>query len=290
MAPSLSPTTQRAIEHLEFTETPATDFQGLTKLYRAWRLAVPFDNIRKMIALFTKADGALPGITANDFLTAWIEHGTGGTCWPTNNTLFTILSELGFDAIRITGSMWDNGIDNHASIIVRMDGQDWLTDASLSTLTPLPLIHGQTYISEEPLYKAEVDPEGDAFFIWTIHHPLPHLLPCRLLDRDVPETLFASNFERSREISPFNAKLYARRNFEDQIRTLSGNKLFVATASGQVVTELSEAQLMQELREKFGYSQTILNAWAESGALAATITPTEPPRPPLTRTPPSERN
>jgi len=42
---------------------------------------VPFDNVRKLIHVKSGKAGPLPGGTAEDFFTAWLRHGTGGTCW-----------------------------------------------------------------------------------------------------------------------------------------------------------------------------------------------------------------
>ncbi len=291
-------TIERAFEKLGFSQLPSTDLKGLEEFYRAWCLNASFDNIRKMIAMQKEAAGELPGTTAEDFLQAWLEHGVGGTCWPITNALYTLLKAAGFDAIRATGSMWDLGIDNHGTIIVRIDGKDWLTDAGLFTMRPVPLVPGEVFISKEPIFHAEIDPDGDGFFLWSVHPPLPHLLPCRLLDRDVSHEVFAANYERSRgNMSPFNAKLYARRAFPDHLRVLSGNRLFEVRAESREpkagslnMTELSGDQLLDEMRGPFGYSAQIVHEWVRSGAFEATMTPSEPPpKPPLTRTPPSER-
>jgi len=300
-------TLDRAFEKLGFSKLPENNAQGLKDFYRAWCLTASFDNIRKMIAMYGKSEGPLPGIDAEDFLNAWIEHGVGGTCWPITNALYTLLKAAGFDAIRATGSMWDMGIDNHGTVGVRIDGKDWLVDASMLTMQPLPLVRGEVFISSDPLYKAEVDPDGDGFFVWSVHPPLPHLLPCRLLERDVPYEQFAANYERARgDISPFNAKLYARRAFADHIRVLTGNRLFEVKASppseGEMSTQSTERaqamkmtkltgdQLLAEMRGPFGYSAAIVDEWERSGAFDATMTPTPPPpKPELTRTPPSQR-
>lgn len=290
VSPTLPSVAERAFERLAFSEMPSTDLDGLRRLYRAWGLSVPFDNVRKMIALQTDAPGPLPGGTAEDFLGAWLQHGAGGTCWPNNNAFYALLRAAGFDAYRMTGSMWDLGIDNHGTTLVRLDEQDWLVDGAQWTGEPLPLVQGQVHQATDPVYCAEIDPEGDDFYLWAPHPPLPHLLLCRLLERDVPESLYLSNYERSREMSPFNAKLYARRNFEDEMRVLAGNRLVTLTASGQTVTVLSEGELLAEMKGPFGYSEELVDRWAVSGALAATMAQTEPPpKPPLNRVPPSQR-
>ena len=86
-----------------------TNIQGLYALYGAWCRKVPFDNVRKLIALRTGDAGPLPGGDATDFLENFLEHGTGGTCWSSSNALFELATAFGFRARRISGSMRDLG-------------------------------------------------------------------------------------------------------------------------------------------------------------------------------------
>ena len=126
---------------LGFQSRPAANLEGLQAVYRAWCTHVPFDNVRKMIALRSGPDRSLPGSYAIPFLEGWLADGTGGTCWPTSNALFELLRSLGFAACRITGSMRDLGIVNHASVKVAVDDRDWLVDSSLLSNVPLPLTY-----------------------------------------------------------------------------------------------------------------------------------------------------
>ena len=76
LAPALI---ERVLEKLELPESPSLDRAGLADLYDAWCRHVPFDNVRKMIHLREELPGPLPGDDAEDFLEAWLRHGTGGT-------------------------------------------------------------------------------------------------------------------------------------------------------------------------------------------------------------------
>src|SRR5438477_9902750 len=98
---------ERVLERFGIRSAPAPDHVGLHTIYAAWCTHVPFDNVRKMIALRTDDTGPLPGGDAEDFLATWLAHGTGGTCWPSSNALFALVDALGFDARRVTGSMGD---------------------------------------------------------------------------------------------------------------------------------------------------------------------------------------
>jgi N-hydroxyarylamine O-acetyltransferase len=122
-------TAKQVLERLGLGEAPPPSLEGLNRLYRAWCRSVPFDNVRKRIALETNEPAPLPGAHAEDFLGAWLRHGTGGTCWPSSNGLFAVVRACGFDARRISASMWDQGEPNHGSVLVRIEGEDYVTDS-----------------------------------------------------------------------------------------------------------------------------------------------------------------
>src|SRR6476620_7105682 len=81
----------RVISRLELPNTLAIDLAGLTTVYAAWCRSVPFDNVRKMIAIRSGDNAAMPGLDAADFFENWLANGSGGTCWPSSNALFTLL-------------------------------------------------------------------------------------------------------------------------------------------------------------------------------------------------------
>jgi arylamine N-acetyltransferase len=289
-ATTLANPVAQAIDRLGLSAGIRPDLDGLRQVYRAWCLNVPFDNIAKVTALRTNAPGALPGTTADEFLQNWLDHNAGGTCWNTSNALYTVLTTLGFDTIRATGSMFDMGWDNHGTTIVRIDGEEWLVDSSMLTLEPLPLRPGQVHIQDDRVNRAEIDPEGDGFLLWATNPPLPGLILCRLLEKDVPESLYAANYERSREMSPFNGRLFARRAFEGRVLVLFGNQRHELTADGLASQDLSPEELVATLTDTFGYSRSLIDAWVASGGLELAFQPMEGPGlPPITRVCPSER-
>ena len=107
----------------------APDLAGLREVYAAWCSAVSFDTSLKMIYLAEQASGPLPGWTAESFFQAWIEHGTGGTCWAGNGALHDLLDALGFDVARAIATMLpsaDIRAPNHGSVIVSLDGERWI--------------------------------------------------------------------------------------------------------------------------------------------------------------------
>ena len=62
----------RVLERLGFAQMPLVDLVGLQSLYAACCTQVPFDNARKMIALRTAGNPALPGGEAEEFFAHWL--------------------------------------------------------------------------------------------------------------------------------------------------------------------------------------------------------------------------
>lgn len=283
-------TYKSVLSRLGFEELPSSDLQGLEALYRAWSLQVPFDNIRKATNLLGNHGGPLPGTTAEDFFQNWLSSRAGGTCWPTANALASLLERVGFETRRATASVFDLGSDNHGTVIVRLDGRDWLVDTSFPTLAPLPLVPGEAHLADHSIFAAEVDPEGDSFFIWNVMPPFDDLIPFRMLEHSVKYETYHANYERSREMSIFNDRLFVRRSYEDKMVFLASNRRFERTPEGTSMRELSADELVAELGV-LGYSAGLVEAWIDAGGLAASMKPREPSgwEPEITRLRPSLR-
>lgn len=277
------------LERLGLSGPPSLDFAGLRSLYRAWCASVPFDNVRKMIVLRTKDGGPLPGSHAEEFFENWLTHGSGGTCWPTSNALFALVCSLGYEARRVAGSMRDLGIVNHASVKVTIAGRDWLVDSSMLSNVPLPLDQN-VFISDDAVFAIEVEPEDKTFVVWWALPPNSEYLPCRLLVDPATPELYLSNYEASRKQSPFNERLYARRNRPQEMLVLLSNTRIVKAAKGITMTDLSREGLCQALREEIGLSEELIEEWVACGGLDASFAaPSGPKPPPITRKPPSQR-
>jgi quercetin 2,3-dioxygenase len=279
----------RVLERLGFSEPPAPDLAGLRAFYRAWCANVPFDNVRKLIALRSRSVAALPGTDATEFFEAWLVHGAGGTCWPTSNALYTLARSLGFEPERITGAMRDLGIVNHASVRVRLNGDAWLVDSSMLTNAPLPLGR-ELFVQDDPAVGVEVEPVDGAHVVWVEFPPSPDYLPCRLFEDPVDHDRYRAGYELSRERGAFNQRLYARRNRPGEVVVLLGNTRFTKSAVGLASRELSPEELTEALRSEIGVSGALHDEWVRSGALDASFEPPNGPKPPPdARKPPSKR-
>lgn len=269
---------------------PSADLDGLQTIYGAWCLSVPFDNIAKLVSLRSGVVAPLPGLDPVEFFTRWQDHGAAGTCWPTSNALFELVQTLGFDARRVAGSMRDTGIVTHGSVKVRIDEKDWLVDSSMLTGSVLPLTD-EIFISGDTLFGAEVEPVDGTHVVWAELTPNSPSVPCRMLVDPATEEFYSERYEASRLRSPFNERLYARRNKPSGERIVLNANVRISKSSERVeIRELTPSELCEALREEIGISGALIDAWRHSGALDASFRPASDPAPaPITAEPPSKR-
>lgn len=279
----------RVLERLGFAAPPNPDLPGLRSVYAAWCERVPFDNLRKMIALLTGGDSPLPGGDASDFFAAWLSHGCGGTCWATSNALFELLDSLGFRARRVAGSMRDLGSVTHASVKVSLEGRDWLVDSSLLTNIPLPLACG-VFVSDDPVVPAEVEADDGTHVIWIQALSSQSYLPCRLLVDPADHAFYSSCYEASRRRSPFNRRLYVRCNRPNTVLLLMGATLWTKTPDATAECELAPEGICRSLVDRFGIAEALVGEFARIGALDASLSEAAGPKPPESPSkPPSMR-
>lgn len=278
-----APLRDRVLERLGLSRVPSPEFDGLRELYGAWCTHVSFDNVRKIIALQTGRD--LPGRTAEDFFEVWLARGAAGTCWPGSNALYALIRSAGFDVMRGAGSARDLGPINHATNRVVLDGRTWLVDSSFLTVDPLPLDEGIHIGSGD--FAAEVELDGESHLIW-IDFPPQGSLPFRLLPHPISLSFHLEGYERSREKSAFNRRLYARRNFPGEKRILMGNRRVSKTAAGMDVRELTREELQEALVADIGIDIRLVEEWVACGGLELAFEEAPPP-PPFDRKPPSQR-
>jgi hypothetical protein len=250
---------------------------------------VPFDNVRKMIALKSKDRQPLPGLEAQDFFENWLKTGSGATCWPMANAFTELITAVGFKANRLAGYMNDTGIINHASVKVSINGMDYLTDASLLLNVIFPLDQ-EIFIHDDPVYPLESEPDGGAHLFWMCTPPGNDYFCCRISGDPVDFLGFDKGYEASRLRSIFNQRLYARRNYPGELIILWGNTRFSKTVKGIDRMDLSRDELCLALNRDIGISCRLIDEWIESGSLDASFEPPADPRPPASdRKPPSQR-
>ncbi len=255
-----SDTVETVLQRLGFSDTPPTDLTGLTMLYRSWCRSVPFDNTLKLIALHEPDDGPLPGMDAESFFASWLRHGTGGTCWPSNNALHSLVQACGFDSRMIAASMADPGVASHGTTIVTLDDGDWLIDSSMLTDEPLQLSTSTDTTIEHAVFTTSAQPVAEG---WLFQFSLPYTIaamPCRTIAPAAATHDFCvGRFEASREMSPFNQLPCTRRNDAAGVVSYGGGKRYRRTDAGVEESDLTGNLVFDALRGEFAMSEEIVS-------------------------------
>lgn len=247
---------------------PSLDLDGLNAVYAAFCANVPFDNVQKRIWFAGPRKTPLTGGDPTEFFENWLRHGTGGTCWPINGALAALLHTLGFNARRIAGSIVIEGYPqgaNHGSVLVTLQGIDYLVDGWITAFKALPLIPGESTSAIMGIHDVRAVPiEAGGFEI--LHYPgwsrdgrLP-FRPEREHDA-VDHAFFLARYERTKGIGFFNDALLICRHFPESIITIGRhNKVRIASDGLVAKTPLTDAMRRTALVEEFGLSEEIVRA------------------------------
>jgi arylamine N-acetyltransferase len=251
-------TTEAVLERLGFSDAPTTDLDGLNQVYGAWCEHIRFDNIVKRIHLVSGSPAPIPNGPPEAFFASYLEHRTGGTCWPSSGALFALVDALGFDARRGSGAMRDDlsgPVHSHGTVLVRFDDGDYWVDTSMLTMRAFRTTQG----FDDPVHATRIEPTEPYFRVWWTHPFLDEMLGCLLLDDNVTQEHYLARYEWSRGQSPFNAGLYAVRSTPDARVTLAFGQRFERTPFGVSSRPLVDDRC-QVLIEEFGYSEAIVVA------------------------------
>lgn len=270
-SPTLSPDlVERVLTKLGFTDRLSLDLSSLNALYAAFSGKVSNDNIQKRIWLAGDRMTPLTGGDPTEFFENWLAHGTGGTCFPINGAMAALVQSLGFDARRIAGSMILEGVlqgANHGTVVVTLDGVDYLIDAQMASFEVLPLVPDTPARVGPGIHAISVAPIENGFeVLWYtgINRQAPLPFHTETEHDPVDHDFFLSCYDRSvaaEGFSPFNDSLYICRRFPESIVTLGRmNKITIASDKTLTKTEISDAERKRILVEELGISEEIAEA------------------------------
>lgn len=262
---------QRVLEKLGLSRPVSVDYDGLDRVLKAFAFGVPLDNVRKRIWFAGDRTGPLPGAEPVDFFEHWLEHGTGGTCWPLHGGLSALLQTLGFPARRIAGAliMASGGLTdeydfdtNHASVMVGLDGKDYLTDCNIGCVAPLPMVPGEVNTAGWGIHELESRPFENqlevCFFPQTGRRKQFSFRPGPAYD-PVDHEFCLVQYEHSKKVSPFNHALFASARSPDKIVTVGRSNRVVVHADASVTqTPVSDAERKRALVEDLGFSEEMV--------------------------------
>ncbi len=259
---------ERILTGLGLTQRPKPNLAGLSTLYDAWSGHVPFDNIRKRIWFDGDRKKPAPGLDPFDFFESWLTHGTGGTCWPTASALYALAHSLAFEARRSAGAMSESGEigtrAGHGTVLVALEGVDYLVDPSMLAFEPLPLITASSSATCDGIHAIRAVPLERGFDVyWRPGHSRDRPAQFRTLPEHDPvdHAFFVAGYDLSTESGPFNDAVCACRRTRDSIVTVGRKNRIAVNADGVVsVAPLTDAERVRVLIDEIGLSEKIVDA------------------------------
>lgn len=164
----------------------APDLPLLDRLVAAYVRRVPWESASRIAARFG-GWGVYPRWPEIFWQQAQM-HGTGGTCFESNDAFFALLQALGYEGYRTINNMGET-VGCHTALIILLDGQKWLVDAGLPLYAPLPLNAHAITTRDSPLTHYTVRPIGaDRYEIE--RDPHPQRIAFTLIDKPVHEAAY----------------------------------------------------------------------------------------------------
>jgi N-hydroxyarylamine O-acetyltransferase len=128
---------------------PSPDAEGLVRLLRAHRLAIPFENLDVML-------GRGIAIDSDAVFAKLVTARRGGYCFEHNRLFGDALAALGFVARPLLGRVWmlnpeQTPGQTHTLSLVTIDGQDWIADPGFGGgyTPPMPVADGATMVAPD---------------------------------------------------------------------------------------------------------------------------------------------
>lgn len=237
-------------------EKPATTLPGLRILQRAHLLHVPFENLdihdEHKIILDT------------DLLFQKVVHRKrGGFCYELNGLFFELLTELGFEVKQISARVFSKEkgygpeFDHHA-LIVRIEGQDYLSDVGFGefAFAPLAIKVGQVQQDDRGQYTFQAH-RDDWIRVEEVrkNETLPQYI-FQPRSRRLSEFESMCHFHQTSPESHFTKKRLISLPTVGGRMTLSGNLFKVKDQHGETEHILPDSTAYQQaLTEHFGFPE-----------------------------------
>lgn len=152
------------LERVRMPARPTLDADGLARLQRHHRLAIPFDNLDVILGRGVAIDGA-------SVFAKLVTAKRGGYCFEQNRLFGDALAALGFEARPLLARVWLDAAEptplTHTFSLVTVDGQDWIADPGFggSYAPPMPLVDGAEADAPDGA-RFRLSREEDGWMLW----------------------------------------------------------------------------------------------------------------------------
>jgi len=255
---------ERVLAKLGLRNRPSLDLAGLNTVYAAVCGSIPFDNVQKRIWFASDRTTPVTGGDPVEFFENWLKHGTGGTCWPGNGGMYALARALGFDARRMAGSViianYPQGA-NHGSVLVTLEGVDYVFDHSFGAFKAVPLISDNPASTGTGIHNIKVIPVEGGYEMWFHLGWTEDSLAFRTEPEHDPvdHDFFISRYDRASRLGFFNDSVMISRRFADSIVTVGRGYKLVLTSDGLTKRELTIAQRDEVLIAELGLSPEVVS-------------------------------
>ncbi|OEV04073.1 arylamine N-acetyltransferase family protein [Streptomyces oceani] len=238
------------LRRIGVTRPAVPDLPALRELHRRHLIAVPFENL----SLHLDEEIVLEDQALLDKVVA---RSRGGFCYELNGAFASLLRRLGFQVDLLAARVFDGERLSvpYAHMLLRVqpvEGTAWLADVGFGRHSHYPLALEETGDQDDPggTFRLRPAPEGD-LDVLRDGQPVYRL---ERRARALSDFEGGSWYNRTHPDSTFVRSLVCSRLTEDGCRlTLSGRQFVTTGADGsRGETELSEGQLLETYRERFG--------------------------------------
>lgn len=251
---------EKVMAKFGFRDVPSPSKESLNAVYKAWCQGVGYDNVQKRIFYASGTKGPFPVMDPNDFLTQWMQHGTSGSCWPSAEALFGIITHMGFNVRRVAGQMLDCGDPtkpNHGTQIVTLDGEELFVDTGMVAEEVLSLKKGTATSTASKAFG--IWSKGDGKIWWKPGHSRQEIETVIQFDPCTNE-YFEERYEATKAFSLFNHTIYIRRNRDNGILTYGRGNVVTVTPEGELSAKpITPEELPKFLIERMGLSEEIVS-------------------------------
>ena len=146
---------------------------------------------------------------------------------------------------------------NHGSVLVRVAGNEFLVDSWVASEVALPLTRAVTSAGVGA-YRVRAEPFCAYWRVWWLHPAREEEHYFEVKERDVGIARVLARYESTRTDSPFNARLFARKNVTGGVVCLARGARHFRNVDGITRRELAPSDIGQVLIEDFGYPEKVV--------------------------------
>lgn len=240
------------LDRISFTERGARGVERLEALHSAHVLTIPFENIDVRL-------GRPIGLDVESLQAKLVRRRRGGYCFEHNTLFSTALRILGFDVATLEARVRPAGATailprTHMTLLVRVEDRELIADVGFGGTGPLLPVPLDGTISEQPGgdYRVVTGDGGALVLQWRWLGEWRDLYSFTLVPALPIDYVMANHFTSTHPSSGFVHRLTVQKTELDSRHMLRGRSYMIRAGEDETVREVSDEELPDLLRERFG--------------------------------------